>query len=260
MHALLYKCPHCEAPVEFEPRDKDEVITCPRCDRPFEAKLPAAEPASGPLVATPDGPAFAEGNGNGTVAASPAAAPAAAEAPPAQAPVEEEVERTVVDVRPHMFRRYPGRYVGLIGLLVTGVAGLVIAITYSLWLLAVVAAVVLANAAYQFARWALRVRATRLTITNKRTIVQHGMFKRERVELQHEDLDTLKVYQTFWNRQFNTGDLAVTINSDGGKQQVFVMALPDPTGLAEVIRRQVQPAPPADATAQEMVAQPAGQA
>lgn len=270
MHPLEYKCPHCGEAVEVTPQSASEIVTCPNraCLRPFEVRVPVAIPESDdghPLpVATP----VLTMNATGSVGAAAEHAPVAtavldgqpataAAAPPrstgqeSPAVVQSEqeageadpVEETVSVVHPVMFWRYPLRFLVLLTLLGSGlwVAWQAYLKPNYVYILGAFAAGLILYSLYHLISWWIRVCLTKVTITNKRTIVKKGgPFTAQKLEIQHKDLDSLHVHQDFWNRRFGVGDLAIYTNDPNGKKQIFVMAIPNPKGVAEQIRAQVQ--------------------
>jgi hypothetical protein len=87
-----------------------------------------------------------------------------------------------------------------------------------------------------------------MTITTHRTTLEHGVFNKEKVEVDHDDIDYLRVHRSSINRVMRTGDLA--IYTQGIKKQLLMIAVPDPEATANLIRAQftgaAQNQPPAE--------------
>lgn len=80
----------------------------------------------------------------------------------------------------------------------------------------------------------LRVRNTRLTVTNRRTILREGILDRRTNELRHEDILNVQVSQGFAERIFGVGTLELSSAAQGGVE-ITVKGLPNPARIAQLI-------------------------
>ncbi|NVK40939.1 MAG: PH domain-containing protein [Oceanospirillaceae bacterium] len=87
--------------------------------------------------------------------------------------------------------------------------------------------------------WYLKCKSTRLEVTERELIVERGLLSKDRTELSLASIRTVNVYQSFFNRIFGVGKIAVY--TAGDEAEVEVAGLPDPHRLRELIK-QGQPA------------------
>ncbi len=82
----------------------------------------------------------------------------------------------------------------------------------------------------------LRCRATRLIVTTERTTLRTGIVSRQTNEVRHSDLRNVQVRQTAFERMVGVGE--VELSSAGQSNvEIAVGGLPDPAGIAELIRQ-----------------------
>lgn len=236
-HGLLYKCPFCGTAHEVEPHREGEVINCinPTCGKPFQLELPAAQPEMGngqiPSLIVPSSEAAPGAPTGGGAPASSGGSP--------PAPQEEE-EHTVAVARPAMFRRFPLRFLALVVSAAIGIWFLSRPMLYGwneYWFAGVVGILFGGYGLVNLFYWWLRVRATSLTITNRRVLVSKGLINREGIEIDNNDLNFLQVHQNWLQRMLGVGDLDIHVKGENTRE-VCVMAIPDPVGLANTIRAQ----------------------
>ncbi len=85
-----------------------------------------------------------------------------------------------------------------------------------------------------FVEW-LRCKATRLIVTDSRTILHHGLLSRKTNEVRHEDVKNLQVTQGFFDRIFNLGTLELS-SAGQSDVEIQVAGIPGPEKLAALIR------------------------
>ncbi len=243
-HPLIYRCPHCGAAAEVQPQAAGQVVVCPApaCGKPFQADLPAARPEAGLVVPhAPSGEASPIAPTSQAPAPPPPPPPAPAPAPVVQAPAAVPVEPTLPAevplevVRVSMWRRYPFRCMIYILLTVSSAVGIVVALSQGLNVVALVCAAVLLLVLWRFVPWWLRMRNTTLTITDRRCVLETGVFHRQATEFDRGDLIDVRVSQGGLMRLFNVGDLVISSDVDARKQFVL-MAVPDPATVASHLR------------------------
>lgn len=248
--ALTYRCPHCGTTVEVEPDSAGTMMNCPAagCGKPFRVEVPAAEvvarpstlilppgverpttekqaqPTQEPPQAIPVPPA---------VVAQATEAVAAAQA--AQHPTTPETSGTTIHLS--MVRRYPFRCLGYALLAVVGLAFLLDGeIRHGHWVTALGAIVLLATG-IRFLVWWVRMRATTLTLTNKRGGLATGVFSRDTREFEFAQITDFHVYQSLLMRWLNVGDLAIITNNG---QRFLIMAVPDPANVVSHLQKHVE--------------------
>jgi len=227
-----YRCPHCQQPVDVELGHENEMLVCPNenCKKPFKVEVPKAKPV-GELILPP-----------GTKEEEAAAAPAAAPAPVAQ-PAGEAKEAALAVVHLQLFRRYPLRVTAYV-LVILGcvLAAVVFGAVHEQMFLTLLAAVVGGLTAYRLAAWWLRMRHTTLTVTNKRVILQSGVFTKKSIEQPLDEVADIHVKQNFVQRMFRVGDLEL-VNKKGDAHRILIMAVPSPKELACLMRDRKYPEP-----------------
>jgi membrane protein YdbS with pleckstrin-like domain len=248
---LTFHCPHCNATLEAGPTSADEVALCPSCHQTFKLELPCSNQEPAPALLLPRGvepppvaPPVAAPLPPAATAA-PAVAPAVGAATPAvAAPVVEQPESVGEVIHVSMVRRYPGRCLTYFVVTVACIAGIVWSLDQNYTILAMVGGAVLAFVAFRFGTWWLRMHHTTLTITDRRAIIETGLFTRDAVEIGRKDVIDVHVSQGPIMRVLNVGDLV--IRSDAGtRKEIVLMAVPDPDNVARKIAPLPPPAQPA---------------
>ena len=82
--------------------------------------------------------------------------------------------------------------------------------------------------------WWLKSRATLLTITDERTILRRGIFSKSISEDWHTDVRNVQLYQTFFQRIFDVGQLSVSSAGQSGVE-LDIIGIPDPDGAKDLI-------------------------
>jgi membrane protein YdbS with pleckstrin-like domain len=202
-------------------------VACPNpeCQKPFHLEVPNAKPMPALIV-----PHHLDGH--------PAAKPEPVR--PVEPPPEEPAETDVLTVRPVMFRRYPFRCSGYVAVIVAGL------VCVGLWLadgwlaLGILGLVVSAVAGLRLLAWALRNRTTSLTLTTRRLLLRAGSFTSHSTEIPYAEIRDVQVHQGMLNRLLKVGDLTLYTKMPD-KQQILVMAIPDPEAVAAEIRKLHRP-------------------
>jgi len=148
-----------------------------------------------------------------------------------------EPEHEAARIRLAMFRRYPGRCMAytLITLALLGGSAWAFAADVS-WL-GIMALLAGLFAAARFAVWTWKMNRTQLVITNRRVILESGLFARSATEFPLDDISGLHVEQTAMGHMLDVGDMVIVCEK-GARSQAIVMALPSPAAVANLIRDQ----------------------
>ena len=85
----------------------------------------------------------------------------------------------------------------------------------------------------------LKQRGTRLTITDRRTTLREGILDKRTNEIRHADIRNVQVIQGFVDRLFRVGTLDLS-SAGQSDVEIEVKGLPDPQGIAKLIRDQRQ--------------------
>lgn len=216
MALLVYRCPHCGASHEVEEALIGDRVTCRQCGKPFEAAAPVAKPVE---VGPGEKASFRVAAGEG------------------------EVENTVLQVHPAVFRKHPLRFLALWVAILAGAAAVVAGLIGGVAIpgnppatVLIVGGLILAGVAGVFwLGWWGGTRFTTLTVTNRRTTLQRGLFARKTSEVRHQDVRNLQVNQKTMERLLGVGDLAI---SSAGQDdlEIAVQGIPNPNHVANVIR------------------------
>jgi membrane protein YdbS with pleckstrin-like domain len=246
---LTFHCPHCNATLEASPTSADEVALCPSCHQTFNLELPRSNHEAAPALLLPRGvepppvaPPVAAPLPPAPAAAAPApvSAPApAASTPAVAAPLVEQPESAGELIHVSMVRRYPGRCLAYFVVTVACIAGIVWSLDQNYTVVAMIVGAVLAFVAFRFGTWWLRMHQTTLTITDRRCIIETGLFTREAAEIGRKDVIDVHVSQNPIMRLLNVGDLVIRSEA-GTRKEIVLMAVPDPDNVV----KKISPLPP----------------
>jgi len=206
--------------MEVIPKDGKDIATCPHCQKPFKMEIPSAIPDE-PIedhepVEYRQSPEFEK-----------------SESP---APVTETQHAALMTVQPNLFRRYPGRVLFYLTIMFAGLALIVYSISDD-WLLALIGGLGLVTfGAIRMGAWYARTRSTSLTITSQSVIMRQGTFTQQATEVRYEDIQDIQPEQTFTNRLFNVGDVAIV--TKGNLMNFVVRGIPDPESVVRMCRTQ----------------------
>jgi hypothetical protein len=134
-----------------------------------------------------------------------------------------------------MFRRYPWRCLGYLLIMAAGIVGMIWLLFYSRHWLALICAVVALVAALRLGLWSLRMSRTLLTISNKRGILNTGLFTTEKTEFELDQVADFHVHQTTLMRWLDVGDIAI-VSTNPQQQQIVIMAVPHPDNVTELLQ------------------------
>jgi hypothetical protein len=210
---FAYQCPHCQEIIRIADDVMGGVVDCPVCETPFKVDIPSARPADPSQV-----------NGN---------------TPSIDRPDRAEGELKIA--HPAMFRTHPLWFVGYWGLILSGLAAMMLAMwdydIISQTFQIVAGGLLLLLGLGFLAVWWLQTRCTTLTVTTKRTILRKGIIAKKTTEVQHDDVRNIQVDQNMFERIVGIGDLAVS-SSGQADLEIHVDGIPQPDEVAEMIRDQ----------------------
>lgn len=223
---VTYRCPHCQQPVEVDVNPDNEVLVCPRegCQKPFKVDVPTAHRVS-ELVLPPGADHERE-----------IAAPAQ---PIAQPPSKEVPEETLRVVHLSLWRRYPLRCAVYV-LLIAGTALGALLYAVSGWSFgAILCLAACGFITTRFAMWWLKTRATTFTVTNKRCVLQRGVFTKETIDVPLAEIQDIQINQNWGQGVLDVGDL-ILVSRKETLQRIAIMALRSPKEVGELLREQQQ--------------------
>jgi hypothetical protein len=220
---LLYRCPHCNQPVDVDLHHENDLLVCPNpdCQKPFKVDVPTAHPTTEMQ--------FAQESAEVQHAA---AAPAVVLAP---VPPPAEVPETVVQtVRLAMLRRYPFRCLAYTILTLAGLIAFIYFMVTDRYIVGLMCLGLGAAVLFRFILWHLHMSNTVFTITNRKCDLESGIFTKKHTELALSEIQDIQVSQTFVQGIMDVGDL-VLVNKKGDAQRVIIMAVPSPKEVAQQI-------------------------
>jgi len=91
---------------------------------------------------------------------------------------------------------------------------------------------------YMFIKW-LTVRNHRYKVTTERLFYTTGIFSKRTEAMELYRVRDVDMYEPFWQRLFKLGNIAIT-SSDKTTQNFLLKAVPDPNGLMNSIRKNVE--------------------
>jgi len=220
---LLYRCPHCNQPVDVDLHQDNELLVCPNpaCLKPFKVDVPTAHPATEMQFAQ-------EPEEVQRASAAPAEAPAPVP-PPAEVP-----EAVVQTVRLTMLRRYPFRCLAYTVLILAGLIAFIYCMVTDRYIVGLMCLGLGAAVLFRFISWHLHMSNTVFTITNKKCVLESGIFSKKHTELALPEIQDIKVNQKFLQGIMDVGDLEL-VNKEGDAQRVIIMAVPAPKEVARRI-------------------------
>jgi uncharacterized membrane protein YdbT with pleckstrin-like domain len=83
--------------------------------------------------------------------------------------------------------------------------------------------------------WYLRIKSTKLTISDKSILLERGLLSKERSEISIESVRTVKIKQSFFNRIFGVG--AIELYTAGDSPEISVKGLPDPNKVRDIVKK-----------------------
>lgn len=214
MQLLNSQCPYCNETVQTAADQLHEPVVCPACHKPFEVRIPKADVTS-----------VQEVKEKQAIDATSASRPS---------------ERTLRTIHPAVLRRHLLGSLILILILAASSFGLwwasnrqVEDLSQQLALWGSVAGFV--GVLLTLGWWYLNSIATTLTITDNRTMLRKGLLRKETSEVQHDDVRNIQIDQSMWHRILGIGILGIS-SSGQDDLEIVVQGVPDPAGIAEVIR------------------------
>lgn len=148
-----------------------------------------------------------------------------------------EPERSVLKVRPTMFRARPVTFLGLGTGLLASAAGGVYLLTSTKsealgWACLGLAGVLVGV----FGVWRIKNLGNSLEVTNKRTIERVGLFSRFTSEIMHDDVRNVQITQSFIQRVMGVGQIGISSAAQDGLE-ISVKDVRNPDRIRETIDR-----------------------
>lgn len=121
-------------------------------------------------------------------------------------------ERVLYTGRTAMFRAHPFWFVLAVALIAVGIGAIILLV------------------------WWLRALGARLTVTDRRTVLQKGILSKFTTEVWHADVRNLQVRQTFFQRIMGVGSVGI---SSAGQEDIEILAegMPHPREIEAIIAK-----------------------
>jgi membrane protein YdbS with pleckstrin-like domain len=223
---LTYNCPHCQVTLEAPAHcGTQEINVCPACHRTFQVDLQGTGTAAAPANVPPAAPQVIP-------TAQPVAQPAAVAQPLVAAVPAEAPEAAIEQIHLSMVRRYPARCLAYFAALTATAVVAVLCLTWGYPIVASIAGAALAYLLIHFGLWWLRMRSTTLTVTDRRVVIETGLFTHQTTEVARKDVTDVLVAQDPVMRLLGVGDLVIRAH---GQKEVVLMAVPHPDEVAHKI-------------------------
>jgi len=203
---IRIRCDRCDQTIELAQGVVGQKVTCPHC-----GDVNVLRSAAGQSAGEPEDRAAKAGY------------------PPANGP---EVE--VLSVRPAMFRSKPVTFLLLLVGAVGGLGTAIVAMGMGALPIAAIAAVIAAAAGGTLGFWRLFKLSEGMKITTKRIVDREGFFRRETSEILHKDIRNVQVRQSFWQRVWKVGTLAVSTAAEN-EDEILMHDVPGPDHVRQVI-------------------------
>ncbi|HBX37014.1 MAG TPA: hypothetical protein DEG76_06910 [Pseudohongiella sp.] len=81
--------------------------------------------------------------------------------------------------------------------------------------------------------WYLQTKAARLTVTDTEIIYETGLLNKEHSEVSLQSIRTVRVKQSFFDRIFGVGTIA--IYTAGDNPEIIAKGMPDPNRIRELV-------------------------
>lgn len=194
---LTVLCPHCHRNVEVTNEQIAAPISCPECERSFEVQPPTAVPVE-PVVEEVKQEQIRE----------------AFSAP--------QPDEAIYTVRPNIIRRYPGRVLLYLTIMIFGmllVISSLMSAEYSLLkLLGGVGLTIWGTV--RMGAWYLRMTSTTVSLTPRVLVIRQGAFSTETTEVPLTSIQKVQASQDFLGRILNVGDIGIATT---GRQGNFLI-------------------------------------
>jgi hypothetical protein len=224
MAGMKFNCPHCNQSLKMAEDMLGQTIECPSCRKAIRASdsgaaaLPPHDSSD-----TKDCPFCGEQilaearkcRYCGEFLDAAARRQMKNRSPPASMPVSPVLqssssERTEYDSHPSMFRSNPLGFV-LVLVLCVVLIGLVILLF-----------------------WWLKTLGTKLTVTNKRSILRKGVLSKSTTEVLHQDVRNIQINQTFFQRICGVGSIGISSAGQAGIE-IQAQGMPTPDKIKQII-------------------------
>lgn len=234
---MTYRCPHCNRAAEFDHVSDGDVVHCPfpDCAQEFRAKLPEATPE--PALIVPGNDAAATEQPVATATAVPAEKPSEEEATVFSHESEEQPVLAVYYTP--MFTRHPFRFFGYVLVCLVGLLGMIAGIANNSTPFIILSAVTVLIGLGMLAAWWVKTRRMEVAVTPVSLVISDGVFSERKVEVHHQNITDIAIYQPPVCRVFGTGALFIRWGAEPD-QSVYIDSVSEPHALVQQVRELAQ--------------------
>ena len=122
--------------------------------------------------------------------------------------------------------------------IILNIAGLVAAFRLDQQSLQIIGLVVFLGTVMSLLIWYLKIKSTKVSVTNNDILVERGLLRKNRKELAIAKVRTVEVDQDFIDRIFGVGKIKVF--TAGDLPEIEVEGLPDPNKIREFVKQNQQ--------------------
>ena len=133
---------------------------------------------------------------------------------------------------PKMPRNRPFMFIFII---ILNIAGLVAAIRLDQQSFQIIGLVVWLGTVISLLIWYIKIKSTKVSVTNNDILVERGLLRKNRKELAIDKIRTVEVDQGFIDRIFGVGKIKVF--TAGDLAEIEVKGLPDPNRIRELVKQ-----------------------
>lgn len=83
--------------------------------------------------------------------------------------------------------------------------------------------------------WYLQCKASKLEITGRDVVLETGLLSKEHIELNVDSIRSVRISQSFFNRLFGVGRIAIF--SAGDSAEMVAAGMPDPHDFREIVKK-----------------------
>ena len=133
---------------------------------------------------------------------------------------------------PKMPRNRPFMFIFII---ILNIAGLVAAIRLDQQSFQIIGLVVWLGTVISLLIWYIKIKSTKVSVTNNDILVERGLLRKNRKELAIDKIRTVEVDQDFIDRIFGVG--MIKVFTAGDLPEIIVPGLPDPNKIRDLVKQ-----------------------
>ena len=141
-------------------------------------------------------------------------------------------EKLLYSENPKMPRNNPFLFLLYV---ILNISGLILAFKFEQQSLQITGLVIWLGTLTLLLIWYIKTKGTKLSITENDILLEKGLLSKKRVEVQIRLVRTVSVDQTFIDRIFGVGEIAVF--TAGDLPEITEKGLPDPNKIREIIKQ-----------------------